>query len=269
MVRLHQRANFSMKTAPLLNLAYGPDVRHKVDLFPAGGTAPGKLVLYIHGGGWVTGGKAAGPKLSRVLKPAGYAVAALTYRFAPATDMAGIMQDVAQAAAFLMQGAEGFGLAPDRFVVQGHSAGGHLAALLGTDQSYLANAGLDPRKLVGVQPMDGVFDVAADMKRFPGKIDENVFGPDPQDWTRYSPISHVDKMRAHPRFGVLHENVRRRFVLQAKWFTAALRASGEAFDLDVVPGLSHVEMMRQFEDPAHPMISFTLAFLAKAFAGKA
>ena len=254
--------------AALLNLAYGPEQRQKVDLFPAASAVPGKLVMHVHGGGWTSGGRGAGQKLARVLNPAGYAVAAMSYRLVPHTDVAGIMQDVARAAAFLIHGATRFNLDPDRFAVQGHSAGGHLAALLGADQTYLRGIGLDPAGLVGVLAMDGIFDVAVDLTQSPGKVDERVFGTDAADWARYSPVHHLRDMQAHPRFGILHEDTRRRFAVQGELFAAALRAQGEAFDLCVAPGLSHVDLMRLYGDSDYPIGAFALEFYAKAFAGK-
>jgi acetyl esterase/lipase len=252
---------------PSLNLSYGPDARHKLDLFPAASAAPGRLVMHVHGGGWNTGGKGAGAKLARVLGPAGYAVAAMTYRLVPHTDVAGIMSDVAEAAAFLMRGAAGFGLETRRFAVQGHSAGGHLAALLGADPSYLEAAGLDPARLAGVLALDGVFDIAADLTQFPGKIAPEIFGADRADWARFSPTARLRAGRALPLFGILHEDSRQRFVVQARKMADALRDCGAAFELGVAPGLSHVDMMRLYEDAAQPMRPFSLSFYARAFGG--
>ena len=102
--------------------------------FPSEATAPWPVAMYIHGGAWSAGDKRGGAGYAEVpaLRRAGFAVAAANYRLAPAYTFPAMIEDVKCAVRFLRAQAGTYGLAADRFGVWGGSAGGHLAALLGT-----------------------------------------------------------------------------------------------------------------------------------------
>ncbi len=245
------------------DIAYGPDPAEKLDFYPASGPGPHRLVLFLHGGGWVGGNQhPGGRRLAATLNQAGYSLASVGYRLVPETDVGGAVTDAAQAAAYLLGHAAQFGLDPDHFAVMGHSSGAHMAALLGTDQTYLRRAGVDPAKLTTVIALDGVFDVVANVTHYPTETRREVFGTDPALWHRYSPVDHVGEMRAHPEFCLLNENTNPRFVEQEHLFEAVLRSHGEAVRTEVAPGLKHAQLMSLF-DTDQPMAMFTLACLNK------
>ncbi len=245
------------------NIAYGPDPAQSLDLYPA---APGAhpLVIYVHGGGWVGGNKGGGRRIALALNAAGYTVASIGYRLVPQSDVAGAMQDLAQATAYLQAHALQLGIVPAHFAVMGHSSGAHMAALLGTDQSYLRRAGVDPAKLAVVITLDGVYDIKTNVTHYPSSTRTEVFGMDPQDWARYSPIDHIADMTSHPLFCPLHEDHVQRFVEQAAEFEAALTQHKEHFVSAVAPGLNHGQLVGEFDNPAEPMQAFTLECLKKA-----
>ncbi len=103
---------------------------------------PWPVALYIHGGAWIHGDKRRGAGYVEVepLRQAGFAVAAVNYRLAPAFTFPAMIEDVKCAVRFLRAHAAEYGLDPQRVGVWGGSAGGHLAALLGTSD---ATAGWD------------------------------------------------------------------------------------------------------------------------------
>jgi acetyl esterase/lipase len=247
-----------------VEIAYGPDPAQMLDLYRAGGPGPHRLVLFVHGGGWVAGNQhPGGRRLAATLNRAGYTLASVGYRLVPHTDVAGSVSDVARAAAFLLRDAASYGIDPAHFALMGHSSGAHLVALLGTDQSYLRNAGVDPAKLETVITLDGVFDVPANITHYPTETRKEVFGADPAVWTRYSPVSHLDGMQSHPEFCLMHEDTNPRFVEQEQLFETALRQHGEKVEAATAPGLKHAELMKLF-DSNEPMAMFTLNCLAKS-----
>ncbi len=210
-------------------------------------TSPALLVVFVHGGGWTRGDKRAGRRIADALTSAGYAVASIDTRMPPEGGVADEAQDVASAAAFLLAHAGQFGLQPSHFALAGHSAGGHLVALVATDPSYARNAGLDLRKLATVITLDGVFDMTLRTERNP------VFGTDPAIRLALSPISHVRQVIGHPVFCLLHEDTTSRFGNQADAFAAALRGAGQNVTEMVVPGLQHGAMVGRFDDPTQPL----------------
>lgn len=91
------------------------------------------LILWIHGGAWRSGGKEQlqSSQLLDLLAD-GYAVASVDYRLSQHAIFPAQIQDCKAAVRWLRAHAERYGLDPDRFGAWGPSAGGHLAALLGT-----------------------------------------------------------------------------------------------------------------------------------------
>ena len=246
------------------DVPYGTDPLQRLDLFHPASPAPARLVLFIHGGGWVGGRKAGGSLIAQPLVAQGYAVASIAYRLFPQTSAAGEVQDAAEAVAYLLRNAQRFNIDPGGFAVIGHSSGAHMAALLGTDANYLRRAGVDPAKLRAVVTLDGVFDLKANITHYPNRREEAVFGNDPAGWPRVSPVDLIGGMTIHPRFCLVHEDRVPRFIEQESLFEAALKKHGETVQAVVAPGLSHVQLVKEFGDPAQPMAAFTLGCLATA-----
>jgi acetyl esterase/lipase len=115
------------------NLEYVKDghERNKLDLYvPEKSDAPLPVIVWIHGGGWRNGSKdncMALPFLSK-----GYAVASINYRLLQHGEFPAQIEDCKAAIRWLRANAKKYNLDPDHIGVIGASAGGHLAALLGT-----------------------------------------------------------------------------------------------------------------------------------------
>lgn len=91
------------------------------------------LVVYIHGGGWMSGTKQEGRPVADALTATGeYAVASINYRLIQDALWPAQIHDCKAAIRFLRANAGRYGIEPERIAVMGISAGGHLAALLGT-----------------------------------------------------------------------------------------------------------------------------------------
>lgn len=118
------------------DVAYGPDSRHRLDVFapPVAGSVP--VVLFVHGGGFVGGDKGGegDPFFNNVgawAVRSGFIGVTMTYRLAPANPWPAGAQDVDQALEWLRLNAARFGGDPTRIVLMGHSAGAaHVAGCL-------------------------------------------------------------------------------------------------------------------------------------------
>jgi acetyl esterase/lipase len=95
---------------------------------------PAPAVVWIHGGGWETGDKQAGyaQLLCPFLAKKGFVTASLNYRLSDQALFPAQLHDVKAAIRWLRANAADLGVDPKRIGVWGHSAGGHLSALLGT-----------------------------------------------------------------------------------------------------------------------------------------
>jgi acetyl esterase/lipase len=115
-------------------LPYVPegDPAQQLDLYVPAKRAekPQPLLVWIHGGGWSAGSKDQVPYLSQLRR--GYIVASIEYRFSQKALFPAQIQDCQAAIRWLRANARTYNIDPDHIGVGGASAGGHLAALLGT-----------------------------------------------------------------------------------------------------------------------------------------
>jgi len=93
-------------------------------------TKPLPLVIWIHGGAWLAGSQDSPP--ITFLAKKGFAVASIQYRFIPQSKWPAQAFDCKAAIRFLRANATKYNFDPNHFGVGGDSAGGHLAALVGT-----------------------------------------------------------------------------------------------------------------------------------------
>ena len=92
-------------------------------------TQPAPTIIWIHGGAWRAGSKSDVPVLH--WRSHGFAIASVDYRLSPEAKFPAQVHDIKAAIRFLRSRAAELNLDPDRFVIAGASAGGHLAALVG------------------------------------------------------------------------------------------------------------------------------------------
>jgi acetyl esterase/lipase len=117
----------------------------RLDLFlPTAAPKPFPVVVWIHGGGWTSGNKGQCP--AKYLVPKGYAVASISYRLSQQAKFPAQIEDCKAAVRWLRANAKMYDLDPDHIGAWGSSAGGHLAALLGTtgNAKDLEGAGGNP-----------------------------------------------------------------------------------------------------------------------------
>jgi acetyl esterase/lipase len=113
----------------------GNNPRQKLDLLlpkdRAGKKRP--MVVFIHGGGWMSGKKEDGLSIVRLIAATGdYATATINYRLTQEAGWPAQIHDCKAAIRFLRGKADEYGIDPDKIGVMGASAGGHLVAMLGT-----------------------------------------------------------------------------------------------------------------------------------------
>lgn len=206
------------------------DRRRSLDLYlPAdkGGKPP--LLIFVHGGFWMLNDDQyqIGPAVAEALVPEGVAVALLRYRLAPAISHPAQAEDVAASVALLAREAKRYGYDPNRIFLSGHSAGGHLAALVALDPKYLGKYHATPKALAGVIAFSGLYDLAP-----PGSVTEEqqyavarTFGNNPAVIKQASPLAHVSA--AVPPFLILSaEDDFTGFLPDAKTFADALTRAG-------------------------------------------
>ena len=273
--RMAQRMEGRSQEAPApgkIDIAYGADPLQHIDFWRADGPdAP--LVIFIHGGGWKRGDKSNATGAAKVAHSlaAGYAFASIDYRLVPAATVEQQAQDIADAVAALRAQAATLGVDASRIVLMGHSAGAHLAALVGTDPRYFAKAGLNPDAVRGVILLDGAaYDVPrqiAEGGNFMHDTYVQAFGSDVARQEELSPTFQVAAPNA-PDFLILHI-ARDDGTAQSTALGAALRAAGTPAEVKAVEGKGlrgHMEINRKLGEPDYPATALVDAYLKGRFA---
>jgi acetyl esterase/lipase len=222
--------------------------RQKLDLFlPEKSDKPLPVIVWIHGGAWQKGSKEYSPLLAYVGK--GYAVASINYRYSQQAVFPAQIEDCKAAIRWLRAHAKTYNLDPDRFGAAGSSAGGHLAALLGTsgdvkdlegkagnlEQSSRVQCVLDLYGPTDFLSMGARHDQAS------SPVASLLGGPVPENKEKAqkaSPVTYVSK--TCPPFFVIHgdkDNVVP--VIQSTSFVEVLKKAGIDATLIIVKQAGH------------------------------
>ena len=168
--------------APQTDLRYGAGPKETLDLFLPAGPARGTFV-FIHGGYWRAFDKSDFSFVATPFVAAGLAVAVVNYDLCPSVSIATIADEVRRAARWIVREGAAHGAHPDRIVVGGHSAGGHLTAMLfATDWSAY---GLAEPPFAGGVSLSGVHDLAPMVQFAPYDADLKL---DAAEAARLSPV---------------------------------------------------------------------------------
>jgi acetyl esterase/lipase len=163
-------------------------VKHRLDLYLPKGKTDFPVVMFVHGGAWFFGDKdffGVHEAIGRMFARHGIGSAVISYRLSPSVQHPEHEKDVARAFAWLHKHVKEYGGRPNELFVCGHSAGGHLVALLGTDESYLKAEGLTLADVKGVMPISGVY-VISDIHFF-----DAAFGKDKDVRKKASPLFDI------------------------------------------------------------------------------
>ncbi|WP_296817909.1 alpha/beta hydrolase [Brevundimonas sp.] len=152
---------------PPLTRAYGTDPRQQMDLYgPFADDGPAPILMFLPGGGWRTHARTDVWDMPRFARRQGLLFICADYRAMPGNGARAQAQDAAAAVAWIKANAAVHGGDADRVFVMGHSAGGHLAALINCDPTYLGAHGLSPADMAGVILLDGACYDATQQRRF-------------------------------------------------------------------------------------------------------
>ena len=164
--------------------------KHRLDLYLPRGAERFPVLFFVHGGAWSSGDKGRFSRLGTAFARRGIGVVATNYRLTPDVTHPAHIEDVARAFAWTHKHIADYGGDPEKLFLCGHSAGGHLVALLALDEQYLKAHELTRGSIAGVIPISGVFNIANGL----GPIRRSVFGDDEAGRRDAAPITHAKKL---------------------------------------------------------------------------
>jgi acetyl esterase len=239
------------------------------DVIVPKGAGPHPVLVYLHGGGWVSGSPRTHRKLGYRFAEDGFLVFHVDYRLAPEHPFPTPFDDCVAAIRFAAREARRFGGDPRRLAVGGDSAGANLAAA-----AAIALAD-DPARPRAALLLYGVFDFASlssitgatagPLAEMGAKLMDlmvhSYLGPDPQPSLLADP--RVSPLRAAHRLPPSHVVVGSADPLaaQAHDLARALEAAGVALEHHVDEGMPHGYAQMEFLPATRPAIDRMLAFL--------
>jgi len=146
-----------------LDVPYGVTAAEKLDVFPAAG-ASRALLVFIHGGYWRSLDKEQFSFVAPALVDAGITVAMPNYALCPTVGVADIVTQIVQACAWLYRNGGNFGAPEGRLFACGHSAGGHLAAMMLACQWPRYSPDLPHKVVRGALSISGLYDLTEIVK---------------------------------------------------------------------------------------------------------
>ncbi len=231
--------------------------RTSLDVHLPEGCGPAPVVMWVHGGGWRRGDKAAGlvERKAEWAASMGAALVAVNYRLS--TPGAGVAwpdhgEDVADAVAWVQRRGRAVGLDPAALTMVGHSAGAHLVAIVGTDPALLRDAGADPEGAACVVALDFSFDLATAPAR---ALIANAFGTDPAVLASASPTVQVERNGApDTRFLIGTRGAPRR-VTEARAFVDLVERRGGSAELVVANPYDHNQISSRLGAPDDTLVT--------------
>jgi arylformamidase len=217
-----------------LDLVYGDSRRERLDLFLAA-NANAPTVAFIHGGYWqiVDSDKENYAFLAEGLLPNGINLAMIEYTLAPAARMDRIVAEVRRAVGWLVQHLGEYGADPARLYVAGHSAGGHLTAMV-----------MPLRTVRGGLAISGIYDLEPIRLNY---LNEKL-GLDLAEAERNSPLLHLPPMAGElvVAYGTreLPELCRQSIDYAQAWVERSL--AGHLLPID---GADHFTILEALADP--------------------
>ena len=178
------------------DLKYGPDERHLLDIFvadPPASAAPRTVLMFVHGGGFVAGGRRSPPgapfydNIMLLAARNGLVGVNLTYRLAPQNPWPAAAEDVGSAVRWVGENIAAHGGDPARVYLIGQSAGAvHVA-------TYVAHSAFHGPKgigLAGAIVVSGLYDIAAVP---PGGPESKYYGEDRSKYAERSSLAGLTK----------------------------------------------------------------------------
>ena len=140
-----------------LDLAYGSAERETLDLFR--GSDGGPVLVYIHGGYWQRGDKGMYSFVAEPFMAAGVNVAVINYTLTPACRIGNIAPQVRRAIGWLWHNAADLKIDREHLTVMGHSAGGHLTAMMMATDWTAFDCAMPTDLIRAGLPISGIFEL--------------------------------------------------------------------------------------------------------------
>lgn len=246
------------------DLAYGPDARHRLDIYRPEALPIKGTIVFLYGGSWTSGDRTLYKFMGTAFARAGYVFVVPDYRLYPQVRFPAFVEDAALALSWVKTHIGAYGGNGNSFALMGHSAGAHIGALLLLDPQFLGAHGMTSGIVSAYVGLAGPYTFNP-LER--GNT-QPIFETAP-DADRVRPIKLVAEAatRGLPRMLLLHGSADATVGMRAtELFGEALREAGVPVETHIYPRLAHIGVISSMAWPLRwraPVLSDVLAFLGR------
>ena len=231
-----------------LGLAYGEDRLQRYDVFSPANATCAPILMFWHGGGWTNGYREYAHFMARHVCALGIVLVAPSYRLVTTDKLPAAYEDALACLEHVHLHAQGFGGDAQRILLSGHSAGGHLAALVALRRE-------SPQKgsIRACLPISAIMDLHHPAPQ-PGSLEERVYRlvlQQPLDDAILSPISWAAGNQVPFELSIGSEDSERVLVSNRRLATL-LKAQNSPVALREHNGQTHFDTHTSLAHATHP-----------------
>lgn len=221
------------------------------------------VLIYIHGGNWARGRKGLYSWLGSRLARKHVVAVVINYPLYPNAGYDDMAMATARSVKWVKENIAKYGGNPDKIFISGHSAGGHLAALVTLDDTYFNRLKMD-NPIKGLVMIDAAgIDMYGYMKNgYYGPDDTylDIFTKDPNVWKKASPLYLLHK-GLPPMLIYNGERTYPELLKSNKKFVAALDTLQEDYTYKLLKRKKHIPMITQFFNVYNPRYKEIISFM--------
>ena len=237
-----------------LNVPYGPTLDEHMDIFPSA-KIDSPVLVFIHGGYWRALSSKENNFIAGKFVEQGITVAFVNYSLCPKVTVTEITRQCRAAVAWMHQHASEYNGDSSRVFVSGHSAGGHLTAMVcATD--WEAEYGLPGNFIRGGIPISGIFD----LRPIRYSYLQPVVMLDDECIRRCSPHNNLPR-QGPPLLISVGEKESEEFRRQSRDYQAALQQAGAECSVQIEKDDDHFSILYSLCDDASPLYINTMKLI--------
>ncbi|CAN0364179.1 unnamed protein product [Discosporangium mesarthrocarpum] len=222
-----------------LDIAYGDGDRETLDILYPESDGPVPLIVFLHGGYWLSMTKESYSFIGKEFVKKGAAFAVIGFGLCPDITLAEMVGQVERAIGHLWGNSEKYGFDRDRFYLAGHSSGGHLAAMV-LGGGATGSPPVPPETFKASVIVSGLFDLAP----IAATYINNYIQLDDAGVEALSPLAHVPPAGKHMGPLVLGtgEHELAEYFLHQSRYAAAWTENGHSLQMCDAAGYQHFDV---------------------------